>query len=171
MAPALRGRDLLFFLCLWCFYRLYLSLLRDLWDLTKDKLCANRAGVPLNFQAIPSANWFAQEKKIDLIFLWQNLQYCSSQHPVEWSVMCSAQLGHDCLSQTRAHFSGRLIIKSLLFLIPGRMKPFYGHYKSRRITKKIIIPLNRNKEKKSNLCLTKGHWPAAIQFIIRFLVA
>lgn len=143
-APALGVRDMLFFFCLWCFYRLYLSLLGDLWDLIEDKLWANRAGVPLSF-LVSLGNSLCKltcaGTKKGLIFLWEILSSCSSQQLAVRSVMCAA------LSWTRTWllkpnkdtFHWEINCWKPVASDPWRLNPFCAHDKSRRIKKGILL--------------------------------
>lgn len=124
-APALGVRDMLFFLRLWCFYRLYLSLLGDLWDLTEDKLWANRAGVPLRFlvssgNSLRKTDLRGDEKRVQYFFdRFCHIAHLSGSQQDRRCAAHSAGPEHGCFSQTRTHFTGRLIAKSLPLLIPG----------------------------------------------------
>lgn len=129
-APALGVRDMLFFLCLWCFYRLYLSLLWDLGDITKDQTLGKSSQGATQFSTncflrqFPRQNWFTHWQKI-------RIYYFSTRLSSRQKDRCRAALSQErqpSLNQTRTRFSGRL-----LFLTPGRLKPFGDHFKSRRI--------------------------------------
>lgn len=145
-----RGEGHVLFLCLLFLWLrgLYLPLLRDLWDLTEDKLRANRARLPLIncfletvslfvlqnkngtvyffFAAFPYANQFGFfSKENNVICLLQILAYWyifrSASYSFSWADHTWARGG--CVNQTRTHLTGRLIViahfSATCFWAPG----------------------------------------------------